>query len=256
MEASIDEIFEFLSWNNSDEIQKRGIELANCISYLSVLIMPIENKSVWENCAKVLIGKSDDELELYLFELFGWLKDMNWPGAYLIYDRLISFPTEKFLPPYQHSLFEAKQMKDHIWEMVLNDLFVEFIFNLIDWHMPEEKQAEGRQLACNIENISPFIQPRKPKFNKNVWQNCALIIAEKNDECLKPCLVELLEWLQDMNWPGASCILNRLLKYSDNESICNAVCICLKRANSCGNDIWKNNLRLLPLTLSFDDPDF
>lgn len=81
MEVSIDKIFEYLSWDNSDEVQKLGIELAGNINNLSVLIMPIENKSIWENCAKVLISKSDEELSMYLIELFEWLKDMNWPGG-------------------------------------------------------------------------------------------------------------------------------------------------------------------------------
>ena len=121
MEVGIDKIFEYLSWDSNNEIQKRGIELASNINNLSVLIMPIENKSIWENCAKVLISKCDEELELYFFELFEWLKDMNWPGAYLIYDRLICVSTEKFLPAYQYSLSVAKQMDDRIWEMVLKE---------------------------------------------------------------------------------------------------------------------------------------
>ena len=245
MEVSIDKIFEYLSWDSNNEIQKRGIELASNINNLSVLIMPIENKSIWENCAKVLISKSDEELELYFFDLFEWLKDMNWPGAYLIYDRLICVSTEKFLPAYQYSLSAAKQMEDRIWEMVLKDLFVEFVFRLIDWHMPAEIQSKGISLARNIETIAPFIQPLKPKHNKNVWGNCAIIIAEKSDEKLKPYLIRLLEWLQDMNWPGAFCILDRLLKYSDNNSICSAINICIEKAKGHNDEVWENNLHLI-----------
>ena len=126
MEISIDKVFEYLSWNNSNENQKRGIELASNINNLSVLIMPIEDKSIWENCAKILISKSDEELKLYFVELFEWLKDMNWPGAYLIYDRLILVSDEEFLPAYQYSLSVAKKMQDRVWEMVLKDLFIEW----------------------------------------------------------------------------------------------------------------------------------
>lgn len=130
MQVSIDKIFEHLSWANGDEIQKRGIELASNIKSLSVLIMPIESKSIWENCARVLIRKSDEELERYFIKLFEWLKDMNWPGAYLIYDRLLCASAENFLPAYQYSLSVAKQMRDHPWEMVLNDLSVKYVYNL------------------------------------------------------------------------------------------------------------------------------
>ena len=245
MEVGIDKIFEYLSWDSNNEIQNRGIELASNINNLSVLIMPIENKSIWENCAKVLISKSDEELELYFLELFEWLKDMNWPGAYLIYDRLICVSTEKFLPAYQYSLSAAKQTEDRIWEMVLKDLFVEHIFRLIDWHMPAEIQSKGISLARNIETIVPFIQPLIQKHNKNVWGNCAVIIAERSDEQLKPNLVKLLEWLQDMNWPGAFCILDRLQKYSANNSIYSAINSCIEKAKDCGDEVWESNLCLL-----------
>lgn len=102
------------------------------------------------------------------------------------------------------------------------------IMDMLDWHMPYEIQSKGIFLARDTETIIPFIQPLAPKHNKNVWGNCAQIIAERSDEELKPYLVELLEWLQDMNWPGALCILNRLQKKSDNNSIRNAVNVCIE----------------------------
>ncbi len=123
MQCNIDQLFEYLSWDNSDEVQHLGIEMASKIKHLSVLIMPIENKSVWENCAKVLVSKSDDELQLYFIKLFEWFKDMNWPGAYLIYDRLIRVSAEKFLAAYQYSLLLAKRTKDTAWEKALKDFY-------------------------------------------------------------------------------------------------------------------------------------
>lgn len=119
------------------------------------------------------------------------------------------------------------------------------IMNMLDWNMPAEIQSKGISLARNVETIIPFIQPLTPEHNKNVWGNCAVIIAEKNDEKLKNNLVELLEWLQDMNWPGAFCILNRLKNYSDKSSILSAINICLKRAKACNDDVWENNLLML-----------
>ena len=119
------------------------------------------------------------------------------------------------------------------------------IMDMLDWHMPSEIQLEGISLARNIETIIPFIQPLTPKHNKNVWDNCAVIIAEKNDEKIKPHLAELLEWLQDMNWPGAFCILDRLKNYSDKTSIFSAISICLQRAQDCNDEIWESNLLML-----------
>ena len=119
------------------------------------------------------------------------------------------------------------------------------IMDMLDWHMSSEIQAEGISLARNIETIIPFIQPLTPEHNKNVWEGCAVIIAEKSDEDLKPYLVELLGWLQDMNWPGAFCILDRLKNYSDKNSVLSAISICIQKAKDCNDEIWEDNLLTL-----------
>ena len=66
MGTDIDTIFKMLSWNSSEKEQLRGIDEAKKIEYLSVLFQPIEDKSVWENCAKVISSKSDNELKKYM----------------------------------------------------------------------------------------------------------------------------------------------------------------------------------------------
>lgn len=119
------------------------------------------------------------------------------------------------------------------------------ILDMLDWHMPPEIQAKGISLATNINTIIPFIQPLTPKHNKNVWENCAVIVANKSDEELKPHLIKLLEWLQDMNWPGACRILDRLQKYSDNDAIHCAINICIEKAKGCNDEVWEENLNLI-----------
>ena len=119
------------------------------------------------------------------------------------------------------------------------------ILDMLDWHMPTEIQSKGIALARESDEIIPFIQPLTLRHNKNVWENCALIISEKSDEKLKPYLVELLEWLQDMNWPGAFCVLERLKKYADNNTLCQAVNVCVEKAKVDDNDVWKSNLHLI-----------
>ena len=122
---------------------------------------------------------------------------------------------------------------------------ITYIMDMLDWHMPPEIQSQGIYLAKSIKTITPFVQPLSPKHNKNVWENCAIIIAEKNDEELKPHVLQLLEWLQDMNWPGAFRILDRLQKYSDNNFIYNAINICIQKAQSNNDEAWESNLNLL-----------
>lgn len=119
------------------------------------------------------------------------------------------------------------------------------IMNMLDWHKPPEVQSKGIALAENAETVRSFIQPLTPEHNKNVWENCAVIIAEKSDEKLRPYLAELLEWVQDMNWPGAFCIMDRLQKYSDDASLRSAVNACIAKARECGDKVWESNLCLL-----------
>lgn len=121
MAFDIDEIFKMLSWSNEETIQKRGIDEAKKIKHLSVFILPIESKSVWENCAKVLISKSDEELKPYLIDLFKWLRDMNWPGAYLIYDRLKRMSTHDIEFAYSVCLSLADKTNDQPWKQALNN---------------------------------------------------------------------------------------------------------------------------------------
>lgn len=120
----IDRIFEMLSWNNPETIQERGIEEGKKVKSLSVFFQPIESKSIWENCAKILVSKSDDELKPYLLELFRWLQDMNWPGADLVYERLQSMPRHYIDIAYKISLQTADKTNDLCWKNVLVDFYM------------------------------------------------------------------------------------------------------------------------------------
>ena len=77
-----------MDWQNDEALQKSGRALAEKLVDLSPLIMPIGKKSIWENCARVIAEKSDHVLRPYLFRLLIWLQDMNWPGAFIIAERL------------------------------------------------------------------------------------------------------------------------------------------------------------------------
>ena len=121
MAIGIDQIFEMLSWHNEEKIQIQGIEEARKIRNLSVLIQPLESKSIWENCAKVLISKNDQELNVYLIRMFQWLQDMNWPGADLIYERLKSMPIQYIETAYNICLAMADRTGDSVWKKVLID---------------------------------------------------------------------------------------------------------------------------------------
>lgn len=116
MSIGIDEIFEMLNCNNDMETQKKGIEEAQKIKNFSILVMPIDDKEIWENCAKIISQKTDEALtdgkELYLFE---WLKDERWPGFNIIYNRIKSIPAKLIKTGYSIIVEEAVKLKDEKW---------------------------------------------------------------------------------------------------------------------------------------------
>lgn len=122
------------------------------------------------------------------------------------------------------------------------------IMSMLDWSMPIEIQERGKFLAKKVDDISLFLQPVTPRHHKNVWQNCAMVVTEKSDEELRKYLRELLEWIQDMNWPGAFCIFNRLLKYTDEQSFACSLKKCKEKARSKNDIVWLNNLNSLEST--------
>ena len=109
---TIARIMEMLNQNSAETVQKRGRALAGKMQELHMLIQPegYGNKAVWENCALVLVRKSDEELRPYLPELLRWLQDINWPGALTILDRLRAFNGEFLQEPLKNAVREAEAL--------------------------------------------------------------------------------------------------------------------------------------------------
>lgn len=125
------------------------------------------------------------------------------------------------------------------------ELDLNCIMEMLDWNRPEIEQEQGIEFAKKVEDIRVFLQPCGEKYNKNVWDNCAKVLSSKTDRELDPYLTELLEWLQDMNWPGAFCVLDRLNAYEDNLGYRSAYELCVRRAQKEKDEVWENNLSLV-----------
>lgn len=81
-------------------------------------------KSAWDNCAKVLCKKTDEQLEPYLCGLLEWIQDINWPGAMLILGRLKHFSGIKLKEPVENAVKKAKGMQENglMWIDYLSEL--------------------------------------------------------------------------------------------------------------------------------------
>ena len=122
--CNIDEIMDMLDWNNSAETQQKGIELAKDIKSINAFVLPMNpSKSVWENCAKILVDKPDKVLNPYLFRLLEWIEDINWPGALIILERLKNFTeTEMLSFSVKEIVRIASATNNHIWLGSLSEL--------------------------------------------------------------------------------------------------------------------------------------
>lgn len=115
MAMNIDEIFNLLDWNNSETLQQKGREAARKIQNFYILIQPGYNKPIWDNCALVISEKSDDELDPHIYRLLEWIKDLNWPGAGIILDRLKEMDTGVLIGWFHCCARDALTLKDEPW---------------------------------------------------------------------------------------------------------------------------------------------
>ncbi len=116
----VDEILDMLDWNNTEEIQKKGLELSKNVKCLKVFFQPY-GKNVWGNCALALVCRTDEELQPYLTDMFVWLEDINWPGAIDIAKRLTMFENQKLIMNYKKEYIKiAKALNNEQWLLSLN----------------------------------------------------------------------------------------------------------------------------------------
>lgn len=122
---------------------------------------------------------------------------------------------------------------------------IDYIMDLLDWNRTEEEQAEGLRLARQVTAFNVFLQPCDKKNNKNVWDNCALIVSEKEDAILEPYLPYLFAWIQDLNWPGAWRIFERLQEYKKEGMYdfgWQEIYACAKALE---DEVWMGNLKMV-----------
>lgn len=111
-------------------------------------------------------------------------------------------------------------------------------------------QTVGGDVLCRGRHIGKrgyinvFLQPGFPA-GKSTWDNCAKVLSMKTNAELEPYMIELMEWIQDMNWPGAFCILERLKAMQTEQLFEHDYRICMKCARALGDEVWMNNLKMI-----------
>ena len=119
------------------------------------------------------------------------------------------------------------------------------IYQMLDWNNDKNMQLKGIEYATKMNRVDVFIQPVTEIYSKNIWDNCAVIVAAKTDDELKDYLQELFDWLQDLNWPGSFTILKRINAYNDREAIQSVKNKCKRIAIEKDDKVWLENLDMI-----------
>ena len=115
MTVDIDTLFVMLDEEQPTEVQEAALREARKIKSLSVFMQPIEYGWSWENCAKVICEKTDKELDTYICEMLKWLRDLNWPGAFLVMERLEKMDSQLLVYAVGYQVKQAILLKDNEW---------------------------------------------------------------------------------------------------------------------------------------------
>ena len=217
----IDKIMDMIDWNNSIEIQEKGIELAKNVKCINVFILPKHskcNKNVWENCAKILAGRTDKELVPYLTDILLWIEDMNWPGAMIILERMKKFSdVGKLSIAIQETIriLDASNRENReIWLMTLSELLDN---EKLEKELPINTLSELKRYYYKKEDLpkelhpgvaaSIYIDNKKVgiigKIHPNVTKDNIFVI-ELNVSLLKDIKVSKMKYKEISKFPGIS----------------------------------------------------
>lgn len=99
------------------------------------------------------------------------------------------------------------------------------------------------RISKNPALIDAVLAPHP--YDKSTWENKARIIANQSDEILEHYAAGILNWLQDLNWPGSMLLFERLKKVRPGR-LDRAIDECIEFAeNVCRDEEWADFLREL-----------
>ena len=78
--------------------------------------------------------------------------------------------------------------------------------------IPEHIRKETMERIIGDRNFN-LANLMFPLRKKDCWHFCALTIKEINNERLYIHTFKMIEWLQDINWPGALIVLKKLATF-------------------------------------------
>lgn len=122
---------------------------------------------------------------------------------------------------------------------------IDYIMALLDDRKSTEEQSKGLEMAKSIKCIRGFVMPKSIRDHQYYWENCARVLAGKTDDELKPFLLELFNWIRNMDNPGANIILQRLKEFKNDQFFLFTVNEYKKIAEVLCDDSWAHSFSLI-----------
>lgn len=135
----------------------------------------------------------------------------------------------------------------------LNEEINSLISNL-KWDNSTEVQQEAIEKLIQIDEkyIGLLIQP----IDKKHWENAALVLKKIGYPRNKLAIPGLLEWLKDLNWPGAWTVLETLQSI-DIEVLLPHIKNAINEATEKNDEMWLMALKELVINrLGITKPEF
>lgn len=128
---------------------------------------------------------------------------------------------------------------------VNNPYSIDSILQSLSWNNSDSIIAQGLENAKKTYCLKAFFQPISPIYGKDTWENCAKVICEKSDDILRYYSEDMLKWLQDLTWPGAQQIMDRLLNMKSTSMLVYNLDTLVPVLRYIGDEQWLMNIRQL-----------
>lgn len=118
----------------------------------------------------------------------------------------------------------------------MNNKEVNILINDLDWNLSEKKieNAINKLVKMDDDKLHLLLQPR---YEKRYWHNAAIVIKRIGYPRIKIIIPGLLEWLQDMNWPGATTVVE-ILSEIDKDILIHYLEAVLIEAKTTNDTLW------------------
>ena len=117
----------------------------------------------------------------------------------------------------------------------------------LDWNQSPHVLNEAMEHLVNLideSNVRLLLQP----YDKPWWKNSAIVLTRIDSELVKLLFPEILEWIQDLNWPGADIVFGLIIDIVDDK-IRLIIDETIVKAKEINDSTWIYSLELLKNSL-------